>query len=385
MKTALVVDDSRLARLALTRTLEKHGLQVAQVASAAEAFEYLNSTRPDLVFMDVTMPEMDGFTAAGLIHNDPRSVGIPVIMCSAEETADVKARAADVGAVAFLSKTADDAGISQLLGTLLSVAPAPQAAAPAAAVAAAPALDPAALQAQIAAAVDSAVAARQPALEAQVRESLLAGVPALLVTSLDERLSALLPEIGANAVAQAREVAASHAQASAAAVAQQIVAETTEPLARAAAESVLRDATAEQAAQLRTLIAEQVPAAILASKDEWLQSLQGALETGPFAVRIGELARGAASEAVRAMTADVVAQVQGMQSNAPAEIAALRNELEVTRRAIEQLPTRAQLDEAVAEARAARELAEEAQTRLTRGMVVLALGVVAALAVSLML
>jgi len=385
MKTALVVDDSRLARLALTRTLEKHGLQVAQVASAAEAFEYLNSTRPDLVFMDVTMPEMDGFTAAGLIHNDPRSVGIPVIMCSAEETADVKARAADVGAVAFLSKTADDAGISQLLGTLLSVAPAPQAAAPAAAVAAAPALDPAALQAQIAAAVDSAVAARQPALEAQVRESLLAGVPALLATSLDERLSALLPEIGANAVAQAREVAASHAQASAAAVAQQIVAETTEPLARAAAESVLRDATAEQAAQLRTLIAEQVPAAILASKDEWLQSLQGALETGPFAVRIGELARGAASEAVRAMTADVVAQVQGMQSNAPAEIAALRNELEVTRRAIEQLPTRAQLDEAVAEARAARELAEEAQTRLTRGMVVLALGVVAALAVSLML
>lgn len=385
MKTALVVDDSRLARLALTRTLEKHGLQVAQVASAAEAFEYLNSTRPDLVFMDVTMPEMDGFTAAGLIHNDPRSVGIPVIMCSAEETADVKARAADVGAVAFLSKTADDAGISQLLGTLLRAAPAPQAAAPAAAVAAAPALDPAALQAQIAAAVDSAVAARQPALEAQVRESLLAGVPALLATSLDERLSALLPEIGANAVAQAREVAASHAQASAAAVAQQIVAETTEPLARAAAESVLRDATAEQAAQLRTLIAEQVPAAILASKDEWLQSLQGALETGPFAVRIGELARGAASEAVRAMTADVVAQVQGMQSNAPAEIAALRNELEVTRRAIEQLPTRAQLDEAVAEARAARELAEEAQTRLTRGMVVLALGVVAALAVSLML
>ncbi|PWV60558.1 response regulator [Plasticicumulans acidivorans] len=382
MKTALVVDDSRLARLALTRTLEKHGLQVAQVASAAEAFEYLNSTRPDLVFMDVTMPEMDGFTAAGLIHNDPRSVGIPVIMCSAEETADVKARAADVGAVAFLSKTADDAGISQLLGTLLRAAPAPQAAPVAAA---APALDPAALQAQIAAAVDSAVAARQPALEAQVRESLLAGVPALLVTSLDERLSALLPEIGANAVAQAREVAASHAQASAAAVAQQIVAETTEPLARAAAESVLRDATAEQAAQLRTLIAEQVPAAILASKDEWLQSLQGALETGPFAVRIGELARGAASEAVRAMTADVVAQVQGMQSNAPAEIAALRNELEVTRRAIEQLPTRAQLDEAVAEARAARELAEEAQTRLTRGMVVLALGVVAALAVSLML
>lgn len=382
MKTALVVDDSRLARLALTRTLEKHGLQVAQVASAAEAFEYLNSTRPDLVFMDVTMPEMDGFTAAGLIHNDPRSVGIPVIMCSAEETADVKARAADVGAVAFLSKTADDAGISQLLGTLLRAAPAPQAAPVAAA---APALDPAALQAQIAAAVDSAVAARQPALEAQVRESLLAGVPALLATSLDERLSALLPEIGANAVAQAREVAASHAQASAAAVAQQIVAETTEPLARAAAESVLRDATAEQAAQLRTLIAEQVPAAILASKDEWLQSLQGALETGPFAVRIGELARGAASEAVRAMTADVVAQVQGMQSNAPAEIAALRNELEVTRRAIEQLPTRAQLDEAVAEARAARELAEEAQTRLTRGMVVLALGVVAALAVSLML
>ena len=67
MKTALVVDDSRLARLALTRALEKHGLHVEQVGSAAEAFEFLRGRRPDVVFMDVTMPEMDGFTAAGLI------------------------------------------------------------------------------------------------------------------------------------------------------------------------------------------------------------------------------------------------------------------------------------------------------------------------------
>ena len=62
-KCALIVDDSRSARVMLRRLLEEHDLDVATAGSAEEALEYLTENRPDVIFMDHMMPDMDGFEA----------------------------------------------------------------------------------------------------------------------------------------------------------------------------------------------------------------------------------------------------------------------------------------------------------------------------------
>ncbi|HVC31056.1 MAG TPA: response regulator, partial [Steroidobacteraceae bacterium] len=72
-KRALIVDDSRSARLFLARILEKHDIQVDSVESAEAAIGYLASRRPDVIFMDHLMPGMDGFQAVQAIKDDPRT------------------------------------------------------------------------------------------------------------------------------------------------------------------------------------------------------------------------------------------------------------------------------------------------------------------------
>lgn len=70
-KRALVVDDSRSARLVLKRLLEQHGIIVDEVESAEDALEYLIYTKPHAIFMDHMMPGMDGLEAVGIIKRDP--------------------------------------------------------------------------------------------------------------------------------------------------------------------------------------------------------------------------------------------------------------------------------------------------------------------------
>ena len=62
-KRALIVDDSKSARLFLARVLEKYDIDVDSAESAEAAIDYLSSNRPDVIFMDHQMPGMDGLQA----------------------------------------------------------------------------------------------------------------------------------------------------------------------------------------------------------------------------------------------------------------------------------------------------------------------------------
>ena len=62
-KSALVVDDSKSARVILSRMLEKYDIEVDMAESAEQAIEYLKGNRPDAIFMDHLMPGMDGLQA----------------------------------------------------------------------------------------------------------------------------------------------------------------------------------------------------------------------------------------------------------------------------------------------------------------------------------
>ena len=82
---ALVVDDSRMARYVLSKMLKEQGINVDTVESAEEALGYLCNNIPDMIFMDHTMPGMDGFQAIRAIKNDPKTASIPIMMYTSKE------------------------------------------------------------------------------------------------------------------------------------------------------------------------------------------------------------------------------------------------------------------------------------------------------------
>ena len=101
-KRALIVDDSRSARVILSRMLEGYGLQVDSSESAEHALEYLRQTRPDVIFMDHLMPGMDGFQAIQAIKGNPDTAMIPVVMYTSQEGELYVSQARALGAVGVL-------------------------------------------------------------------------------------------------------------------------------------------------------------------------------------------------------------------------------------------------------------------------------------------
>jgi CheY-like chemotaxis protein len=103
-KRALVVDDSRSARVALRGLLERHGILVEFAESGEEAIDFLKHQSVDVIFMDHTMPGMDGFEAVSVIKSDPSTAMIPVMMYTAKEGEVYVGQARALGAVGVLPK-----------------------------------------------------------------------------------------------------------------------------------------------------------------------------------------------------------------------------------------------------------------------------------------
>lgn len=103
IKKALVVDDSKVAHLTLRKLLLERGIEVDWVGSGEDCVKYLEGKKPDIIFMDVMMPGMDGFETSRTITSQHQGVA-PIIMCSANATDEDKRDARDSGAVSFLSK-----------------------------------------------------------------------------------------------------------------------------------------------------------------------------------------------------------------------------------------------------------------------------------------
>jgi CheY-like chemotaxis protein len=114
-KRALIVDDSRSARVILSRMLEQHGMAVDTAESAEQALEYLQQQRPDVIFMDHLMPGMDGFQAVQAIKADPQTATIPLMMYTSQEGELYVSQARALGAVGVLPKTVRPVDVSRVL------------------------------------------------------------------------------------------------------------------------------------------------------------------------------------------------------------------------------------------------------------------------------
>jgi CheY-like chemotaxis protein len=114
-KRALIVDDSKSARLFLARVLEKYDIDVDSAESAEAAIEYLSGNRPDVIFMDHLMTGMDGLQAVRAIKNDPRTATIPIMMYTSQEGEVYLGQARALGAVGVLPKQIKPADVSKVL------------------------------------------------------------------------------------------------------------------------------------------------------------------------------------------------------------------------------------------------------------------------------
>ena len=100
----LVVDDSKVNRLLLTRGLEQHGHQVASAENGRIALEMLREQEFDLLLLDIEMPEMNGFQVLEHLTADPRLRDLPVVVTSSLEGMDDVVRCIELGAEDYLHK-----------------------------------------------------------------------------------------------------------------------------------------------------------------------------------------------------------------------------------------------------------------------------------------
>ena len=101
----LVVDDSDDVRSFLVLLLERSGeYETLQAGTGAEAVEKAISEKPDLILMDIRLPDISGFDATEAIKNNPTTAHIPIVAFSALFSVEWKQKALKAGMVAYLQK-----------------------------------------------------------------------------------------------------------------------------------------------------------------------------------------------------------------------------------------------------------------------------------------
>jgi PAS domain S-box-containing protein len=101
---ALVADDSTVNRRILARLLESAGVRVITAAGGVEALRLAREHRPDVVFMDLRMGDIDGLEVTRRMKADPALAAVPVIAVTASAFGDTRDAARAAGCVAYLSK-----------------------------------------------------------------------------------------------------------------------------------------------------------------------------------------------------------------------------------------------------------------------------------------
>jgi CheY-like chemotaxis protein len=119
-KTILVVDDDRLSRKLVKTLLEGNGYTVTSADSGGAALAALAQSPPSLMVLDLMMPDMDGFEVLRRLRSDTATRDLPVLLVTALDQADVRARLVNAGTVEIITKPLDRwrlaASLARLLG-----------------------------------------------------------------------------------------------------------------------------------------------------------------------------------------------------------------------------------------------------------------------------
>jgi two-component system, cell cycle response regulator DivK len=103
----LYVEDNPDNRLLVRRVLEAEGFQVLEAYNAASALEVVDRQSPDLVLMDINLPEVDGLTLAARLKNLPNMRGIPIVALTANVMRGDRERTLKAGCDGYIQKPID--------------------------------------------------------------------------------------------------------------------------------------------------------------------------------------------------------------------------------------------------------------------------------------
>ncbi|HYP00224.1 MAG TPA: response regulator [Pyrinomonadaceae bacterium] len=118
--TVLVVEDFADNRFMMRKLLEMSGYEVVEAVDGKEAVEMAESSRPDLILMDLSLPRLDGLDATRRIRELDGLGRVPIVAVSAHDTNDFHADALAAGCNEYVTKPIDfdelDALVKKLLG-----------------------------------------------------------------------------------------------------------------------------------------------------------------------------------------------------------------------------------------------------------------------------
>ena len=104
MKNIILVVDDDKTNLSLAQRILGPQYRIAAAGSGSAALTYLESHRPDLILLDINMPEMDGYEVMEKLRADPRTETIPVIFLTADNLAETEIKCFQMGAMDFVTK-----------------------------------------------------------------------------------------------------------------------------------------------------------------------------------------------------------------------------------------------------------------------------------------
>jgi len=111
MPLILIVDDSPTEVHVMQRALEKHGYQTAVAGDGAEGVRLAREIHPDLIFMDIVMPGMNGYQATRTLTNDPSTSAIPIVMVTSKGQETDKIWGLRQGAIDYMVKPVSSADL----------------------------------------------------------------------------------------------------------------------------------------------------------------------------------------------------------------------------------------------------------------------------------
>jgi two-component system cell cycle response regulator DivK len=119
-ETILIVEDSKLNRRLLEAVLKPHGYRLLVAEDGETGVALAQTEKPDLILMDVLLPGMDGYEAAGHLRADPETQNIVIVALTASASGEQKDRALAAGCDGYIPKPIDTRAFPQQVRQFLS-------------------------------------------------------------------------------------------------------------------------------------------------------------------------------------------------------------------------------------------------------------------------
>jgi len=118
--TILYVEDDPNNRVLVRRILQAEGYKVLEAADAQQAMKILESQVPDLIFMDINMPDIDGYTLTTRLKSLPKISGVPIIAMTANVMKGDRERSLEAGCDGYIQKPIDVDKLPEQIGRFLA-------------------------------------------------------------------------------------------------------------------------------------------------------------------------------------------------------------------------------------------------------------------------